>query len=112
MIEKVTITDILQEEILINQEVKLFLEKLSKKIDAISDIKELYVDYSKINKAIRVDILIENNVLIMLRHTFDDDKDNIVSYSISVGKNIMEVNWCDIEEINNKINGNKKIYNW
>ena len=112
MIEKVTITDSLQEEILNNQEVKLFLEKLFKKIDAISDIKELYVDYSKINKAIRADILIENDVLIMLRHTFDIDKDDIICYSISVGKNVMEVNWCDIEKINDKINENKEKYNW
>lgn len=88
------------------------MKRYLKNINTINNIKELYVDYSKINKAIRMDILIENNVLIMIRHIFDNDKDDIISYSISVGKNVMEINWCDIEEINNRINENKEKYNW
>lgn len=112
MIEKVTITDSLQKEILVNKDVKSWLEKLSEKIDIIDNIQELYIDYSITNKAIRADILVKNNVLIMLRHIIDDDKDDIVSYSISLGKIVMEVNWCGIEKLNDKINENKKKYNW
>ena len=112
MIEKVTITDSLQKEILVNKDVKSWLEKLSEKIDIIDNIQELYIDYSITNKAIRADILVKNNVLIMLRHVIDNDKNDMVSYSISVGKNIMEVNWCNIDEIKNRIYGNKKKYNW
>lgn len=112
MIEKVTITDSLQKEILVNKDVKSWLEKLSENIDIIDNIQELYIDYSITNKVIRADILVKNNVLIMLRHIIDDDKDDIVSYSISIGKTVMEVNWCGIEKLNDKINENKKKYNW
>lgn len=112
MIEKVTITDSLQKEILVNKDVKSWLEKLSEKIDIIDNIQELYIDYSITNKDIRADILVKNNILIMLRHIIDDDKDDIVSYSISIGKTVMEVNWCGIEKLNDKINENKKKYNW
>lgn len=112
MIEKVIITDSLQKEILVNKDVKSWLQKLSEKIDIIDNIQELYIDYSIINKVIRADILVKNNVLIMLRHIIDDDKDDIVSYSISIGKTVMEVNWCGIEKLNDKINENKKKYNW
>lgn len=112
MIEKVTITDSLQKEILVNKDVKSWLEKLSENIDIIDNIQELYIDYSITNKVIRADILVKNNVLIMLRHIIDDDKDDIVSYSMSIGKTVMEVNWCGIEKLNDKINENKKKYNW
>lgn len=112
MIEKVTITDSLQKEILVNKDVKSWLEKLSEKIDIIDNIQELYIDYSITNKAIRADILVKNNVLIMLRHIIDDDKNDIVSYSISIGTTVMEVNWCNIEELKDRIYGNKKKYNW
>lgn len=112
MIEKVTITDSLQKEILVNKDVKSWLEKLSEKIDIIDNIQELYIDYSITNKDIRADILVKNNILIMLRHIIDDDKDDIVSYSISIGKTVMEINWCGIEKLNDKINENKKKYNW
>lgn len=112
MIEKVTITDSLQKEILVNKDVKSWLEKLSEKIDIIDNIQELYIDYSITNKVIRADILVKNNVLIMLKHIIDDDKDDIVSYSISISKTVMEINWCGIEKLNDKINGNKKKYNW
>ena len=112
MIEKVTITDSLQKEILVNKDVKSRLEKLSENIDIIDNIQELYIDYSITNKVIRADILVKNNVLIMLRHIIDDDKDDIVSYSMSIGKTVMEVNWCGIEKLNDKINENKKKYNW
>ena len=54
MIEKVTITDSLQKEILVNKDVKSWLEKLSEKIDIIDNIQELYIDYSITNKAIRI----------------------------------------------------------
>ena len=112
MIEKVTITDSLQKEILVNKDVKSWLEKLSEKIDIIDNIQELYIDYSITNKDIRADILVKNNILIMLRHIIDDDKDDIVSYSISIGKTVMEINWCGMEKLNDKINENKKKYNW
>lgn len=56
--------------------------------------------------------MVKNNVLIMLKHIIDDDKDDIVSYSISIGKTVMEVNWCGIEKLNDKINEIKKKYNW
>ena len=112
MIEKVTITESLQKEILVKKDVNSWLEKLSEKIDIIDNIQELYIDYSITNKDIRADILVKNNILIMLRHIIDDDKDDIVSYSISIGKTVMEVNWCGIEKLNDKINENKKKYNW
>ena len=114
MIRKITITDRVQEEILIDEKVKLWFEKLSVIIDNIDgEILEVYLDYSKINRAIRVEISIKNNILIIIRHIIDKfDDDNIVTYSISIANEIMEINWCDVEKLNNRINENKERYNW
>lgn len=114
MIRNITITDRIQEEILIDEKVKLWFEKLSDIIDNIDgEILEVYLDYSKTTRAIRVEISIKNNILIIIRHIIDKfDDDNIVTYSISIANKIMEVNWCNIDEIKNRIYENKKKYNW
>lgn len=112
MTGKVTITDRLQEKILEDESVKSWSEKLGTVIDDFGDVSEVFVDYDDTSKAIRADMLFENDVIVILRHIIDDDKDDIVSYSISIGKTVMEVNWCGIEKLNDKINENKKKYNW
>lgn len=114
MIRKITITDRFQEEILIDEKVKLWFEKLSDIIDNIDgEILEAYLDYSKTTTAISVEISIKNNILIIIRHIIDKfDDDNIVTYSISIANEIMEVNWCNVEKLNNRINENKEKYNW
>lgn len=112
MIGKVTITDRLQEKILEDESVKLWSEKIGTVIDDFDDVSEVFIDYNKTSKAIRADVLFNNDVFIMLRYIIDDDRDDMVSYSISVGKTVMEVNWCSIDEIKNRIYENKEKYDW
>lgn len=112
MIGKVTITDRLQEKILKDESVKSWSEKLGTVIDDFGDVSEVFVDYDDTSKAIRADMLFENDVIVILRHIIDDDKNGMVSYSISVGKTLMEVNWCNIDEIKNRIYENKEKYDW
>lgn len=112
MIGKVTITDRLQEKILEDESVKSWSEKLGTVIDDFGDVSEVFVDYDDTIKAIRADMLFENDVIVILRHIIDDDKNGMVSYSISVGKTLMEVNWCNIDEIKNRIYENKEKYDW
>lgn len=112
MIGKVTITDRLQEKMLEDESVKSWSERLGTVIDDFSDVSEVFVDYDDTSKAIRADMLFENDVIVILRHIINDDKNDLVSYSISIGKTVMEVNWCNIEEIKNRIYENKEKYDW
>lgn len=112
MIRKITITDRLQEKILENESVKSWSEKLVTVIDDFGDVSEVFVDYDDTSKEIRADMLFENDVIVILRRIIAGDKNDIVSYSISVGKTVMEVNWCNIEEIKNRIYENKEKYDW
>lgn len=112
MIRKITITDRLQEKILEDESVKSWSEKLGTVIDDFGDVSEVFVDYDDTSKEIRADMLFENDVIVILRRIIDGDKNDIVSYSISVGKTVMEVNWCNIYEIKNRIYENKEKYDW
>lgn len=112
MKEKVTITDRLQEKILNDKNVKSCSEKLGTVIDDFDNVSEVFIDYDDTSRVIRVDMSFENDAIVILRHIIDDDKDDIISYSISIGKNVMEVNWCNIDEIKNRIYGSKEKYNW
>lgn len=112
MIGKVTITDRLQEKILKDESVKSWSEKLGTVIDDFDNISEVFIDYDDTSKAIRADMIFENDVIVILRHIIDDDKDDIISYSISIGTTVMEVNWCNIEELKDRIYGNKEKYDW
>lgn len=112
MIRKITITDRLQEKILEDESVKSWSEKLGTVIDDFGDVSEVFVDYDDTSKEIRADMLFENDVIVILRRIIDGDKNDIVSYSISVGKTVMEVNWCNIDEIKNRIYENKEKYDW
>lgn len=82
--------------------VKQTLFKLSEECGRF-DIKEVYADYSPVTNAIRIDMVIANGFLLIVRKTFDDDEDTGVAVSLSKGNDDYLADYIEIDDFVNEV---------
>lgn len=68
------------------------------------DIKEVYADYSLISKAIRIDMIIDDDFLLIVRKTIDEEDDNCVAVSLSKDGKDYLIDYFDIINITREVN--------
>lgn len=71
-------------------------DKISEKCSNF-DIKEVYADYSSASNAIRIDMAIDNNFLLIVRKKIEEDEDNCVAVSLSKGSEDYLVDYLDLD---------------
>lgn len=76
---------------------KIF-NKISDKCSSF-DIKEVYADYSPVSNAIRIDMIIDNDFLLIVRKTFGEDEDNCVAISLSKDNESYLADYLNIENL-------------
>lgn len=83
--------------------VKHALDKISEKCGYF-DIKEVYADYSPVSNAIRIDMIIANDYLLIVRKTVEEDEDNDIAVSLSKGNETYLVDYFDLENLTKEVN--------
>ncbi len=68
------------------------------------NIKEVYADYSPISNAIRIDMIINNDFLLIVRKTIDEDENNNVAISLSNGNEDYLVDYIDLDYLVKEVN--------
>ena len=63
------------------------------------DLKEVYADYSPKSNAIRIDMIINNDFLLIVRKTIQEDEDNGVAVSLSKGNENYLVDYVDLDNL-------------
>lgn len=74
------------------------LNKICEKC-ACFDIKEVYADYSPVSNAIRIDMMIDNDFLLIVRKTIENGEDNGVAVSLSKGDEDYIADYLDLEDL-------------
>lgn len=86
-----------------NQTEKLFYSICEK--CSYFDIKEVYADYSPASNAIRIDMIIDNDFLLIVRKNINDyDEDNCVAVSLSKGNERYIADYLDLNNLTKEVN--------
>ncbi len=68
------------------------------------NVKEVYADYSPISNAIRIDMIINNDFLLIVRKTIEKDMDNNIGVSLSKGNENYLVDYIDLDNLTKEVN--------
>lgn len=69
------------------------------------NVKEVYADYSPVSKAIRIDMIIDNDFLLIVRKTIEEEQtDNSVAVSLSKGNENYLVDYFDLNTLIKEVN--------
>lgn len=68
------------------------------------DVKEVYADYSPLSNAIRLDMIINNDFLFIVRKKIEKDMDNNIAVSLSKGNELYLVDYLDLSDLRKEIN--------
>lgn len=68
------------------------------------NVKEVYADYSPISNAIRIDMIIDNDFLLIVRKTIEKEMDNNIAVSLSKGNENYLVDYIDLDNLTKEVN--------
>lgn len=68
------------------------------------DIKEVYADYSPVSEAIRIDMIIDNDFLLIVRKKINDNEDNCIAVSLSKGNERYIADYLDLNNLTKEVN--------
>lgn len=84
-------------------DVEHVLSKISEKCGCF-DIKEVYADYSPLTNAIRIDMVIDNDFLLIVRKKIEKGEDNGIAVSLSKGDDDYLVDYLDLDCLTEEVN--------
>lgn len=69
------------------------------------DIKDVYADYSPSSNAIRIDMIIDNDFLLIVRKTIEESmEDNCIAVSLSKDNEIYLADYIDLNDLIEEVN--------
>lgn len=68
------------------------------------DVKEVYADYSPVSNAIRIDMVIDDDFLLIVRKTIEEKDDNCIAVSLSRGNENYLVDYLDLNDLIKEVN--------
>lgn len=84
--------------------IKDSLYNISEKCSSFN-IKEVYADYSPVSNAIRIDMVIDNDFLLIVRKTIEEmEDDNCIAVSLSKGNENYLVDYLDLNDLIKEVN--------
>lgn len=88
----------------LSDSVKNALNTISEKC-SFFDIKEVYADYSPLSNAIRIDMIVDNDFLLIVRKTIEEDTDdNCIAVSLSKGNENYLADYLDLNDFIKDVN--------
>lgn len=87
----------------ISDDIEDFFYKISDKC-SFFNLKEVYADYSPVSNAIRIDMIVDNDFLLVVRKTIEKEVDNSIAVSLSNGNENYLVDYIDLDNLIKEVN--------